>query len=208
MVFKSRVEAGKKLAEKLSSVGSNGVVLGLARGGVVIAATIAKELKLPFDVIIVRKIPAPGNEELALGAVAEDGKPLFNDRIVSTMSVSKEYLQSEVERQRELIQKRKKLYREGRSLQEIKDKVAIIVDDGIATGATMRAAIGAVKLKKPSKIILAIPVAAREAFQELSKEVDEAICLSLPQYFEAVGAFYREFDQVSDVEVIALLNQG
>lgn len=207
MIFTNRVEAGKKLAEKLSSVGSNTVVLGLARGGVVIAAAIAKELKCPFDVIIVRKIPSPGNEELAMGAVAEDGKPLFNDQIVSMFGVSKEYLQSEVERQRELIEKRKKLYREGRPLQVIQGKVAIIVDDGIATGATMRAAIASVKLKKPSKVILAVPVASKEAFQELSKEVDEAICLFLPKYFEAVGAFYREFAQVSDQEVIALLNQ-
>lgn len=208
MIFYHREDAARQLAKKLSSVPKDSVVLGLARGGVVIAATIAKELGLFFDVMVVRKIPAPGNEELAIGALADVGEPLFNEEIVSMLGVSKEYLQKEIETQRQLVRERKKKYLAGRSPPNLEGKTVVLVDDGIATGATMHVAIQAVKQKNPAKIFLAVPVASVEAFQKLSKEVDEAICLDIPKIFYAVGAFYKEFNQVSDQEVVDLLKKN
>ncbi|NGX37658.1 MAG: putative phosphoribosyl transferase [Chlamydiae bacterium] len=208
MIFQNRSEAGRKLAEKLEHYHGqdNVVVMGLARGGVVVAHEIASTLELPFDVVVVRKVGAPDNEELALGAVTDQGKGIFNDELITLLGVSKEYLRKEAEKQKELVKQRKELYLKGRKAMDPANKTVILVDDGIATGASMRVAIDAVKAQNAAKIVLAVPVASAESLAEISKIVDEVVCLSAPRTFHAVGAFYKEFSQVSDAEVEALMN--
>lgn len=207
MLFDDRVDAGKKLAAKLKEFATRKdvIVLGLARGGVVVAAEVAKALHLPLDVVVVRKVGAPDNEELALGAVSDMGSGIFNEHLISLLGVSKEYVKKQTQRQRELVDARQRHYLKGRSAPCLQGKMAILVDDGIATGASMKVAINSIKAKGVSKIALAIPVASAESLDEISKLVDQVICLSVPRVFQAVGAFYRRFEQVSDDEVSALL---
>jgi len=207
MMFQDRTEAGKKLATVLQEYEGQEdcVVVGLARGGVVVAAEVAQALGLPLDVIIVRKIGAPDNEELALGAVAEEGAGVFNDHLIALLGVSEQYLRKETERQKEIIKQRKLAYFRGKSSPTLSKKTVILVDDGIATGASMKVAIESVRGQKAAKIVLAIPVAPPDTIEEMTLLVDEVFCLSKPESFGAVGKFYREFAQVSDKEVISIL---
>lgn len=207
MIFQDRIEAGKKLAEALSSYrGKKDVVLlGLARGGVVVAHAAAKELDLPFDVIIVRKIGAPDNPELALGAIAEKGRGIFNEELITLLGVSKEFIKREIEREREVVKQRKEKFLQGKEPLSLEEKIAILIDDGIATGASMKVAIESVKAQKAKKIVVAVPVAASDSLKEISEMVDEVICVSKPPHFPAVGAFYREFKQVTDEEILQLI---
>ncbi len=207
MYFRDRREAGAKLAEALSRyVGQKGVVLGLPRGGVVVGYEIARHLKMPLDVVIVRKIGAPENPEYALGAVAENGEVLLDHEAVRMFGVPRSYLQREIDRQKEEIERRKQLYRGGRSLRPLAGLLVIVVDDGIATGFTMKASLRAIRAEGPRKLVMAVPVAPPESFKSLEAEADEAICLHQPYPFFAVGQFYRDFAQVTDEEVIALLS--
>ncbi len=206
MYFRDRQEAGARLAEALASfAGQRGIVLGLPRGGVVVGYEIARALKMPLDVVIVRKIGAPENPEYALGAVAENGEVLLDHEAIRLFGVSQAYLQSEIERQKAEIERRKQIYRAGRPLRPLKDLLVIVVDDGVATGFTMRASLRAVRAEGPAKLVVAVPVAPPESFQLLAQEADEAVCLHQPYPFFAVGQFYQDFAQTTDDEVVALL---
>ncbi|MGE3533690.1 MAG: phosphoribosyltransferase [Parachlamydiales bacterium] len=207
MLFSDRHDAGKQLALQLKKYEARNdiVVLGLSRGGVVTAFEVAVFLKAPLNVVVVRKIGAPGNPELALGAVAEHGEGVFNEHLIGLLGVSREYLASEVERQKMVVKQRLALYRGNTEAPEIKGKTVILVDDGIATGASMRAAIKSVRASKAKKIVLAVPVASPDSLLKIEKEVDEVVCLDAPAFFEAVGSFYRLFDQTTDDEIIRLL---
>ena len=207
MIFKDRREAGLKLAEKLEKFRDQPktVVMGLARGGVVVAHAVAKALHLPLDVIVVRKIGAPGQEELAIGAIDEEGDGFFNEAIIRSLNISPDYIKKEVTAQKKIAEERAALYRKEKKKTEINNQTIIVVDDGIATGATVHAALIGLKKKGAKKIILAVPVAAADSLKILSKEVDETVCLYTPSDFMAVGQFYQKFDQTSDEEVMRLL---
>jgi len=205
MRFENRVDAGKKLAAKLEKYkGEDVVVLALPRGGVVLGYEIAKSLGAPLDLVITRKIGHPDNPEYAICAVAEDGHTLCNE--VERSNINDEWFDKVVVEEQEEAKRRRKLYLKGKR-KNIKGKTVIIVDDGIATGLTLGLAIKEVKHDDPKKIIVAVPVAPREAVDEISREVDEFVSLYVPQiYLGAVGAYYDSFEQVSDEEVVRLLD--
>ncbi len=207
MLFKDRRDAGRQLVPKLSKYQSQKevIVLGLARGGMVTAYEVAAGLHVPLNVVVVRKIGAPGNEELALGAIAEHGDGVFNEELIGILGVSRDYLKKEADRQKKILKERLALYRGNSPAPILKGKTAILVDDGIATGASMRVAIKSVRDAGAKKIVLAVPVAAPDSLRKMEKEVDEVICLSAPLFFEAVGAFYKAFEQTSDEEVVHFL---
>lgn len=207
MVFRDRHEAGKLLAEKLAHFREKAdvIVLGLPRGGVAVAHEIARALHCPLDILIVRKIGFPGNPELAAGAVSETGSAVFNDDIVSSYGVGKAYLERETARQQEEIARRKELYRGGGGIPPLEGKTVIVVDDGVATGATLKAAISTLKQERLARLVVALPVASRSAEEEMSAMVDEWVCLQAPFGFMAVGQYYSDFTQVEDDEVVAML---
>lgn len=209
MLFHDRRDAGKQLAVRLQGYKNQkeAIVLGLARGGMVTADEVASALGLPLNVVVVRKIGAPNNEELALGAIAEIGEGVFNEQLIGLLGVSPSYLQREVARQKKILAERLALYRGKAPAPDLKGKTVILVDDGIATGASMRVAIESLLSAEIEKLVLAVPVAAPDSLRKLESLVDEVVCLSKPTFFEAVGAFYRVFDQVSDDEIIALLSR-
>lgn len=191
------------LAEALEKYkGESGVVLGIPRGGVPIAAYIARKLRMPLDLILTKKIGHPANPEFAIGSVSIDTMHL-NEEI----NVPHDYIEAEVGRIRESLRKKQQLFMGNRKPADLKDKVVIIVDDGIATGNTLIATINLVKMKQPRKVVVAVPVAPPSAVRHIGAIVDEMICLLAPPDFFAVGQFYDEFTQVSDEEVIELLNQ-
>jgi len=209
MHFRDRHEAGRLLAKELASLRGqkNMIVLGIPRGGVVVAYEVAKELGAPLDVYITRKIGAPHNPELAIGAVASDGTLVLDDDLVRRMGAPDDYVQEETERQRKEIQRRLAAYRGSRPEPELQDKTVILVDDGIATGATVLASLRALKQRKPAQLILAVPVGPADTISLMSQEADRVVCLYTPRIFWAVGAFYAVFDQTSDAEVIQLLQE-
>jgi len=205
MLFKDRADAGKKLAQMLEKYkGKNAIVLALPRGGVIVAAEVAKFLALPLDAIITKKIGAPGNPEYAVGAISEGGEII---KSWLEKEISEDYLKSEAKNLKNEISRRIKLYRENRDLPDLKNKIVILVDDGIATGLSIEAALQEIKKRHPSKIILAIPVAAPDVVDHFQKEVSELVILATPDPFWAVGRFYEEFGEVSDEEVIAALSE-
>ncbi|MBS0621044.1 MAG: phosphoribosyltransferase [Verrucomicrobia bacterium] len=206
-LFQDRSDAGRQLSQALKekSIDKGALVVGLARGGVIVAEVIAKELALSLDVMLVRKIGAPGNEELALGAIGEGGEGVFNRELISLLGVTPAALEEEVMRQKEILEKRLALYRGRKKKSDWKGKFVILVDDGIATGSSMQVAIHVLRGFGASKILLAVPVAAPDSLERLRPFVDEVICLFSPEGFHAVGAYYAQFDQVSDQEVISSL---
>ncbi len=205
-MFANRESAGRQMAQRLNDFkGKNAVVLGIPRGGVVVGAVVAKELGLPLGVIIPRKIGAPGNPELAIGAVAGEGITFLNQRIIKTLGVSEQFLQDEIQRQVREIKRREENYLQGYGQVEIQGKIAIVVDDGIATGSTAIVALRAVKKQNPEKVILAVPVAPLDANKLLEDEADEVIVLDTPPVFYAVGQFYESFEQTTDEEVKKLI---
>lgn len=207
MLFRDRHEAGKLLAQKLLDLKGHpkAVVLGIPRGGVVVAYEVAKALNLPLDVFIARKIGAPGNPELAIGAVASDGTVILDELSISLMGVPRQYIEKEIEHQKKEIRKRLLIYRGGREGYSLQGRIVILVDDGVATGATTIASLRAIKASNPSQTILAVPVAPPDTVEKLRQEADKVICLYTPSPFWAVGAFYLNFEQTSDEEVQALL---
>lgn len=209
-IFKNRREAGFKLAYSLNEYKDREEVITLAlpRGGVVTGYEVASYLNCPLDIIIVRKLGFPGERELAIGAVSETGAVVLNESIISSGGVSKEYIESEISRQKEEIKRRVDLYRKGRTIPDLKGKVVILVDDGVATGATIKAAISTLKKENIIKLIAALPVAPSETAEELKMMVDEFICLETPYYFMAVGSYYEDFTQVSDEEVVEILERS
>jgi putative phosphoribosyl transferase len=210
MLFHDREDAGRRLVPLLEAFkeSKESVVLGLARGGVVVAYQVAKGLKVALDVVVIRKIGAPGNEELALGAVSDSGEAVFNENLIGTLGVSSDYLHRGAAREQRVAQERARLYRGEVPFPSLKGKTAILVDDGLATGASMRAAISAVRAAKAKKVVLALPVAAPDSLKLLEKEVDECYCLSTPSFFQAVGFFYKLFPQVTDQEIVKLLSHS
>lgn len=207
MLFRDRVDAGKQLAQRLTSYKDNPetVVLGLPRGGVVPAYEVAKALDLPLDIVVPRKIGAPHNPELAVAAIAEDGSIIINDQLMNDLGLQLDDLQCLITTEKAEAARRMKLYRVGRSPLEVVGKTVILVDDGVATGATMRAAIASVRSRGAKSIVVAVPVAPSEVLDEIVSEADDIVCLSTPELFMSVGSFFEEFPQVEDQEVIDLM---
>ncbi len=201
MTFADRVEAGQKLAERLSEYAGRADVrlFALPRGGAVVGAEVAKTLKLPLDLIITRKIGAPDNEEYAVGALAETGEVVWNPKELK--SYGEAALRPTVEREQSEAKRRIETYRGGRKLPNLKGKTAIIVDDGVATGYTMRAAVAAARHQHAATIVVAVPHGAMDSLRTLAKEVDTIIALHRPLVYGAVGAYYSIFGQTTDVEV-------
>lgn len=211
MVFTDRVEAGRRLAAELGRFKEQRpVVLALPRGGVPVGFEIAMALAAPLEIVLVRKIGHPLSPELAVGAIA-DGEPLeqfIDDRAVADLDVPKDYLDAEIRRQSREIDHRRRLYLKDRAPLDLRQRTALVVDDGIATGATMRAALRAVRRRGPARLVLAVPVAPAGTVDALRSEVDEVVCLSAPEDFGAVGFFYRDFRPVEDQVVVDLLDRA
>jgi putative phosphoribosyl transferase len=206
-MFRDRKDAGEKLAKKLTDYKGreDALVLALPRGGVVPGFEIARRLDLPLDVLIVRKIGVPWQPELAAGAVSETGTVVLNRHILSSTGISEDFIHSEVARQKQEITRRVELYRKGKGVAKLESRTIILVDDGVATGATIKAAIETLKKERIAKLVAALPVAPPETANELKKMTDELICLETPSDFMAVGNYYYDFSQVSDEEVVKLL---
>ena len=208
MIFANRVDAGRRLAARLEEYRSpDTIVLAIPRGGVVIGYEVARALDAPLDVTIPRKIGAPGQPELAIGAIGDD-VVVLDDRTISYLHVREEYITDEIERQKAEIERRWRLYRDDRPFPDVKGKTVLLVDDGMATGSTTLAAARAVREKDPGRLVLAVPVAPAESVARLRPEVDEIIVLETPEPFFSVGSWYSVFDQTSDEEVIDLLHRA
>ncbi len=208
-LFHDRTDAGALLAEKLVAYrGQKVLVLGIPRGGVPVAAEIARQLDADLDVIVARKLGAPGYPELAIGAVTANGGRFFNEDIIRELRVSDQYRQAIVTRETAEARRREDRFRDGRPSVPVKDRVVIIVDDGLATGATMRAAVRSVRAQKPAKLIVAVPVGSIEACEALRDEVDEVICPYQPRLFTSVGQYYEHFEPVDDVRVREILRHA
>ncbi len=209
MIYKDRKDAGLQLASRLTKYKDREdvLVLALPRGGVVIGYEVAKALNCLLDIIIIRKIGFPGQTELAIGAVSETGAVVLNEDIISTYTVSKEYIEEEISRQKKEISRRITLYRSGKGIPPLDGKIIILVDDGVATGATIKAAISTLKKEKIVRLVAALPVSSKDAEEEIKKTVDEWVCPETPLDFAAVGNYYQDFTQVSDEEVVELLKQ-
>ena len=211
MKFADRGEAGRRLADKLLHLKDRKpVVLALPRGGVAVGFEIARALEAPLDIVLVRKIGVPWQPELALGAVTDGAEhQTFIDRKLATsLNVPESYIEEETARQLQEIERRRKSYCEGRPALAIAGRTAIVVDDGIATGATMRVALQAVRRRGPARLVLAVPVAPPDTLAALREEVDEAVCLETPVELGAIGYYYRDFHQMSDHEVTDLLTRA
>ncbi len=209
MLFKDRIQAGQELAKKLLKYKDKDIIiLAIPRGGVVIAYEIAKALNSPLDLIIPRKIGAPYQPELAIGAVTQDGTIILNEDIVNYLPIPNGYIEAEAEKQKLEIERRLIKYRGNAIEPNVENKIVIIVDDGIATGATMLAAIASIRKKNPLEIVVAIPVAPAETLKKIKEYADEIVCLYTPEPFFAIGQFYEKFEQLEDEEVIEILNKS
>jgi putative phosphoribosyl transferase len=206
--FQDRSQAGQLLAQELSHLqGKKAIVLGIPRGGIVVARALADEIGADVDIVLSRKLGAPEHPELALGALAEDGEVFLNQYVLQELMIPEAYIAREKERQMEEIKRRSQLIRRVLPKLPLKGRIAVVTDDGVATGATMQVALWAIRRERPRKLIAAMPVASEEAVARLSKDVDELVCLRMPPYFMAVGQFYLHFDQVTDEEVLEILRQ-
>ena len=204
--FRDRIEAGRLLAQELKGYRKkDAVVLGIPRGGMVVAQEVARQLEAELDIVLSRKLGAPGNPELAIGAVAEGGKVFLHEML--SIDSDKGYIAEEKARQLKEINRRVERYRALRPKVKLTDRTVIVTDDGLATGATMQAALWSIRQERPKKIILAVPVAPEDTIQKLASDADETIVLRVPAFFGAVGQFYTHFDQTSDEEVLAILKQ-
>ena len=210
--FEDRRDAGRVLARSLLSSevardAQDGIVLGLPRGGVPVAYEVARALDLPLDVFIVRKLGVPDFVELAMGAITTDGTVAMNQAVIQEFGITQDAIDAVVEREKLEIERRELAYRNGRPAARIEGRTAILVDDGVATGASMLAAARALR-RSARKVIVAIPVAARGTCEKLRKEADEVICACVPWQFYSVGSFYQNFEQTTDEEVRTLLSQA
>jgi putative phosphoribosyl transferase len=206
-LLKNRVEAGKQLASALKTASKDAIVLAVPRGGVIVGFEVAKALGIPLDVIVTKKIGAPGNPELAIGAVAEDGTFFVDEDLVRRLGVPEAYITAEVKRQRQEIQRRLVRYRGNIPYPSLKNRGVIIVDDGVATGFTLKAALRLVRSKGAQTVTVAIPVGPPDTIRELKKLADRVVCLHAPEPFYAIGQFYVDFTQTSDEEVTGLLKR-
>lgn len=208
--FADREDAGRKLAQELSEYADREdvVVLGLPRGGVPVAFEVAKSLSAPLDVFVVRKLGAPGNPELAMGAIASGGVRVLNEDVVRTMAVSDDAIERVAKEERRELEDRERIYRGARPGVDMEGKTARLVDDGLATGATMRAAVSALRERDPKKIVVAVPTAPPETCAEFEDLVDEIVCLTTPRMFFGVGGAYGDFSQTTNEEVRQLLERA
>ena len=208
--FIDRFEAGVILAKYLKDFANkpNVIILALPRGGVPVAYEIANALSAPLEVFVVRKLGLPGHEELAIGAIASGGTVFFNEPLINQLNLDRLSIQHVIEKEREELQRREHLYRGSNPFPDLKEKIVIVVDDGIATGATMMAAIEAIRIHRPKSIVIAVPVAAYSTCEELAPLVEKIVCPLKPIDFYAVGLWYENFPQTSDTEVIALLKKS
>jgi putative phosphoribosyl transferase len=207
--FQDRAQAGRLLAEKLAgySCRPEVVVLGLPRGGVPVAFEVARRLQAPLDVFLVRKLGVPGHEELVMGAIATGDICFLNDNVIRSLRIAPEVVDQAVVRERRELEQRERTFRTGPPV-ELRNRFVILVDDGLATGASMRAAVIALREMHPARVIVAAPVAARETYQDFTQLADEIVCVQTPANFEGVGQWYEDFTQTSDEEVRRLLEQG
>jgi putative phosphoribosyl transferase len=205
--FRDRADAGRQLAEKLDAFAgrTDVIVLALPRGGVPIGYQVAKALNAPLDIFLVRKLGVPGHEEFAKGAIASGGVRVLNGQLVRQLPNAEALIEVVTQRETAELQRREREYRNGRPLLDVRGKTVILVDDGLATGSTMRAAVRALRKRDVAEIIVAVPVGAPEACAEFQDEVDEVVCLMMPRNFRAVGRFYQDFSQTTDNEVRELL---
>ena len=205
--FRDRAEAGQLLSRKLKPYADRHdvVVLALPRGGVPVAREVARALHVPLDVFLVRKLGTPGQEELAMGAIASGGIRVVNDEVVAALRVSPEVIDSVAAREARELARRERLYREGRPAPDVAGMAVILVDDGLATGSTMRAAVAALRQSNPKRMVVAVPVAAAPTIRDLRGEVDELVSLHTPEPFYSVGFWYEDFSQASDVEIREML---
>jgi len=210
MLFQGRQQAGQALAAALRDYAKrdNVVVLGLPRGGVPVAYEVARELGTPLDVFVVRKLGTPGQEELALGAIASGGTRVLNYEVVNALGIPDEAIDAVTRREQAEMERREREFRGDRPPLNVQGKIVILIDDGLATGSTMRAAVAALRQQDPAKIVVAVPVAAASTCERLRPEADEMVCLYAPEQFYAVGEWYRDFSQTSDEEVRELLRRS
>ena len=207
MYFRNRAEAGQVLARRLQQYKNQPdmLVLGLPRGGVPVAYEVARELNAPLDVFIVRKLGVPGHEELGMGAIATGGVRILHEGIIREFGISQELIDSVSEREQAELDRRNRLYRGDRPAPAIKDRTVVIVDDGLATGSTMKAAIQAVRQQAPRRLIVAVPTAPAETCEQVKESADEVVCAITPDPFLAVGGSYADFSQTTDEEVRDLI---
>ena len=209
MLFKNRVEAGRRLGAELAKLkGGDVVVLGIPRGGVVVANEVARALRAPLDIVVTRKIGAPGEPEFALGAVTQEGEVVMDRNAAESLGASPEYLDEEARRKQDEVRERMRAFRRDRPYPHLEGKTVIIVDDGIATGSSIEAAVISVKRRNPKGIIIAVPVAPPDAVERLSREGAKVVCLEKPWLFMAIGEFYQDFGQVDDSEVRRILDES
>lgn len=209
-MFKDRTEAGNRLAEKLQEYKDkkNTLVIGLPRGGVPVAYQVSRQLGLSLDIVCPRKIGAPMHKEFAIGAITETGEGIFDANVISRLNIKQDYIQKEVEKEKWRAKNRLETYRQGKGKRNLKDKTIIIVDDGLATGSTMKAAIQSIKSEGADKVVVAVPVSPPDTLEEIEALVDHVVCLQTPLYFQAVGQFYTDFSPTEDEEVIALMRSS
>ncbi len=209
-LYRDRSDAGRVLATQLMAYAnrSDVLVLALPRGGVPVAYQVAKALHVPLDVFLVRKLGVPGHEELAMGAIATGGVCVLNEDVVQMLHIPDRVIEEVAAKEQQELERREHLYRDGRPPPDVRDCTVILIDDGLATGATMRAAIKALQQQHPARIVVAVPVAAPPTCEELSTQVDEIICAKTPELFYGVGYWYEDFSQTTDEEVHALLAQA
>jgi predicted phosphoribosyltransferase len=208
--FRDRTEAGALLAQKLGRYAnrSDVLILALPRGGVPVALEVAKALNAPLDVFLVRKLGVPGHEELAMGAIASAGVQVLNRDVVDSLRIPRAMIEAAAAVERRELERRERLYRDDRPLPPVRGRAVILIDDGLATGSTMRAAVAALRKLHPARVVVAVPTAAPSTCAEFKNEVDEMICAETPQPFYAVGAWYEDFSQVTDEEVRHMLSQS
>lgn len=207
-LFRDRVDAGQRLAKRLESYRhASPVVFAIPRGGVPVGAEIARWLDAELDVVVARKLGAPFHAELAIGAVTADGERFLSQDIISQLRVDDAYLEQITKEQGEEARRREQRFRGGRPPVDVKGRTALLVDDGLATGATMRAAARSLRKREPGRLVVAVPVGSREACAALRKDADEVVCLAEPDPFYAIGLYYEHFEQVEDAEVLRLLEQ-
>jgi putative phosphoribosyl transferase len=210
MLFKDRTAAGQVLAKELAAYAnrSDVLILALPRGGVPVAFEVAKALKAPLDVFLVRKLGVPGQEELAMGAIASGGVRVLNDEVVAGLGLSETIINKVAEKEQQELERRERLYRDDRPAPDLHGRTVILVDDGLATGATMRAAVRALQQQQPAQLVVGVPVSSPETCQEFQTEVDDIVCARTPRPFHSVGLWYDDFSQTTDDEVRDLLHSA